>query len=96
MELEKGYVLLIWDKSGIAFNGGIKTMGGVFDAGYRGEILIVLINLGKNSYKIEKGQKIAQLIIQKVETAKIEVVNKLSDDGLRGEGNFGSTGLYAK
>lgn len=94
MELPEGYVGLIWDKSGVAFNDGVKTMAGVCDSSYRGEILIVLVNLGKNSYKIKKGQKIAQMLIQKVEKADIELVDMMSETS-RGEDGFGSTGLYA-
>lgn len=95
MELPKGYAGLIWDKSGMAFNDGIKTMGGVIDSGYRGEILIVLVNLGKNSYEIKKGQKIAQLLIQKIEEVKIKITDIVGETS-RGEGGFGSTGLYPK
>ena len=57
MELPEGFVGLVWDKSGLALKNGIKTMAGVIDAGYRGEIEIVLVNLSENDYKIEKGQK---------------------------------------
>lgn len=95
MELPKGYAGLVWDKSGIAFNEGVKTMGGVIDSGYRGEILIVLVNLGKNNYEIKKGQKIAQLLIQKIEEAKIKIADIVGETS-RGADGFGSTGLYAK
>ena len=92
MELPEGYVALIWDKSGLALNNGIKTMAGVIDSCYRGEIGIVLVNLNNQDYKIKKGQKISQILIQKVETAEIEVAEKLSETK-RSEGGFGSTGL---
>ena len=92
MELPEGYVALIWDKSGLALKNGIKTMAGVIDSGYRGEILIVLVNLSDTGYKIKKGQKIAQMLIQKVENAEIEIAEKLNDTK-RAEGGFGSTGL---
>lgn len=95
MELPEDYAGLVWDKSGIAFNEGIKTMGGVVDSGYRGEILVVLVNLGKNSYEIKRGQKIAQLLIQKIEEAEIEIADSISETS-RGEDGFGSTGLYVK
>lgn len=87
-----GYVGLIWDKSGLALNNGIKTMAGVVDTGYRGEIKIVLINLGKEEFVIKKNSKIAQMIIQKVERVEIEEVDFL-DETARGEGGFGSTSL---
>ena len=57
MELPEGFVGLVWDKSGLALKNGIKTMAGVIDSGYRGEIGIVLANLSHQDYKIEKGTK---------------------------------------
>jgi len=91
IELPKGYVSLIWDKSGVASK-GIKTMGGVVDSGYRGEYQVVIVNLSSKDFKIEKGQKIAQLLIQKVENPKVEIVGELSQSS-RGIGSFGSTGV---
>lgn len=87
-----GYVGLIWDKSGVAFRGGIKTMGGVIDSNYRGEIKVILTNLSDKEYMIKKGDKIAQMLIQKVESPDMEEVDAL-DDTERGEGRFGSTGI---
>lgn len=95
MEMTDGFVGLVWDKSGLALKNGIKTMAGVIDSGYRGEIEVVLMNLGDNDYKIEKGQKIAQMLIQKVERAEIEEVKNLNETS-RGGGGFGSTGLFKK
>ena len=93
MELPEGLVGLVWDKSGLAMKNGLKTMAGVIDACYRGEIGIVLANLSHQDYKIEKGQKIAQMLIQKVERAEIEDTQELSETK-RGDGCFGSTGLF--
>ncbi|MEK7130980.1 MAG: dUTP diphosphatase [Patescibacteria group bacterium] len=95
MELPEGFVGLVWDKSGLALKNGLKTMAGVIDASYRGEIIIVLANLSNQDYKIEKGQKIAQMLIQKVEQVKIEEARELSETK-RGEDGFGSTGLFKK
>ncbi|MEK9161487.1 MAG: dUTP diphosphatase [Patescibacteria group bacterium] len=95
MELPEGLVGLVWDKSGLALKNGLKTMAGVIDASYRGEIIIVLANLSNQDYKIEKGQKIAQMLIQKVEQVKIEEARELSETK-RGEDGFGSTGLFKK
>jgi dUTP pyrophosphatase len=92
IELPKGYVSLVWDKSGIALK-GIKTMGGVIEHTYRGEYKIILVNLSSENYEIKKGQKIAQLLIQKIETAEIEEVDELSET-TRGDGGFGSTGKF--
>lgn len=91
IEIPDGYVGLIWDKSGISQKYGIKTFGGVVDAGYRGEICVGLMNLSDKSFKFEKGYKIAQLLIQKIENVEIEEVNELNDTS-RGDGGFGSTG----
>lgn len=90
-ELPKGYVGLVWDKGGIAHKYGIHTIGGVLDSGYRGEVVIIAINLSKKAYTFNKGDKVAQYLIQKVESAKIKEVKKLSETS-RGDGRFGSTG----
>lgn len=92
IELPDGYVSLVWDKSGVSHKFGVKTLGGVLDSGYRGEYLIGLINLGQKDFEIKKGQKIAQLLIQKVERPEIEEVTEL-DKTSRGAGGFGSTGV---
>ena len=91
IKIPEGYVALFWDKSGISHKFGIKTLGGVIDSNYTGEYIIGLINLGKEDYKIEKGQKIAQVLFQKVETPEIEEVQELEDTN-RGANGFGSTG----
>ena len=92
VELPLGYVALVWDKSGHAFKSGIKTMAGVMDAGYRGEYKIILLNTSEEAFEIKKGQKIAQILIQKVEHPEIEEIQELSETS-RGLGGFGSTGL---
>ncbi len=91
VEIPIGYVGLIWDKSGIAQKGGLKTLGGVIDAGYRGEIFVGLLNIGTEPYEFTVGQKIAQILIQKIEQPEIVEVSEL-DETARGEGAFGSTG----
>jgi len=91
MEIPDGYVGLIWDKSGLSHKQGIKTLGGVVDAGYRGEIKIGVINLGNEAYTFEAGHKVAQMLIQKVEQPTIVIVDTLTDS-VRGDGAFGSTG----
>ena len=87
-----GHVGFVWDKSGIASKHHIKTMAGVLDSNYRGELKVVLTNLGRATYKIEKGQKIAQLVIQPYIQADIEEVGEL-DDTERGDAGFGSSGI---
>jgi dUTP pyrophosphatase len=90
MEIEEGYVGLIWDKSSVGSK-GMKVMCGVIDAGYRGEVLIMMHNLTDTPYIFEHGHKVAQMLIQKVEFPVIEEVDTLNDTA-RGEGKFGSTG----
>ncbi len=86
-----GYTALVWDKGGIAMQRHIKTVGGVFDTDYRGEYLIGLYNFGTEAQSFKAGDKIAQLIIQRVEHPMLVEVAEL-DETPRGEGRFGSTG----
>jgi dUTP pyrophosphatase len=92
MAIAKGYVGLVWDKSGISLK-GVHRLAGVIDTGYRGEVRVVLINLGKEPFIISKGMKIAQMLIQPVECVDVAESAEL-DDTSRGEGGFGSTGRY--
>lgn len=91
LEFPEGYAAIMKDKSSLPKNAGIHVMGGVFDAGYRGEYNVNLINLGKEPYQIHIGDKIAQLVIFPVAIAELEEVEKLSETS-RGHGRFGSTG----
>ena len=93
IKIPDGYVGLIWDKGGPSHKFGIKTLGGVFDSNYVGEYQIGMINLSQEDFKIEKGQKIAQVLIQKIEHPEIEEVDEL-EETIRGESRFGSTGLH--
>jgi len=90
--IPEGYVGLIWDKSGVSLK-GVHKLAGVIDSGYRGEVKVVMMNLGEKSLTVEKGMKIAQLLIQPV--AEVEVVETEElDETCRGERGFGSTGRY--
>jgi len=92
MAIPKGFVGLVWDKSGVSLK-GVHRLAGVVDAGYRGEVQVVLINLGREPYEIKAGMKIAQMLIQPVHSVEVRESDSL-DDTSRGEGGFGSTGLY--
>lgn len=92
MEFPEGFAAIVKDKGGPPMKYGLHTMGGVFDAGYRGEYNVNLINLGNENHKISKGDKLAQIIIYPVEVAELEEVDDLSDSS-RGDGRFGSTGI---
>ena len=91
MEIPFGYSGLIWDKSGLSHKHGLKTLGGVIDAGYRGEVLVGITNFSNIEFCLEAGHKVAQMLIQKVEAPEIIEVEELSET-LRGESGFGSTG----
>jgi len=91
MEIPRGHVGLIWDKSGVSYKKGQIKTSGVLDSGYRGEINIVMINITDKSFIFHKGDKVAQMIIQEKITANLIEVDELSDSE-RGEGGFGSTG----
>ena len=90
-EFSDGYVALFWDKGGLSINHGLKLLGGVLDAGYRGELVVGLINLLDTPHVIEKHHKVAQLLLQAVERPAITEATELSDTS-RGAGGFGSTG----
>ncbi|PIY96913.1 MAG: dUTP diphosphatase [Candidatus Kerfeldbacteria bacterium CG_4_10_14_0_8_um_filter_42_10] len=91
LELPKGYVAFIWDRSGLAAKNGITNLGGVIEHTYRGEYGVILLNIGKEEFAVKKGDRIAQLLIQKIETVELKEVTELSDSA-RGVGGFGSTG----
>ena len=90
MEFPHGYAAIVKDKSSIS-KAGLHTMGGVFDAGYRGEYNTHLVNLSTDPYTIEIGDKVSQLLIYPVVIADLEIVDNLNDSD-RGTGAFGSTG----
>jgi len=91
VEIPDGYVGLVWDKSGRAAKDGLTILGGVIDAGYRGEIFAITLNTSDQPVTIQQGEKIAQMLIQPVEQVSIVEAETLSDT-TRGEGKFGSTG----
>ncbi len=87
-----GHVGLVWDKSGLSLK-SVHRLAGVIDAGYRGEVQVVMINLGGAPFAVRKGMKIAQLLVQPVLAVEV-VESDALDDTSRGQGGFGSTGLY--
>ncbi|MBM3310033.1 MAG: dUTP diphosphatase [Candidatus Aminicenantes bacterium] len=90
--IPKGHVGLVWDKSGISLK-GVHRLAGVVDAGYRGEVQVVMINLGREPYAVRAGMKIAQMLVQPVSEVSVVESSGL-DETSRGEDGFGSTGLY--
>ena len=93
--LPNGYVGLVHPRSGLGLKNGISVVNtpGTIDAGYRDEIGVVLINHDLHeSFQVKKGDRIAQLVIQKVENAQFKVVNQLPESE-RAAGGYGSTGV---
>ncbi|MBI2462859.1 MAG: dUTP diphosphatase [Candidatus Spechtbacteria bacterium] len=90
--IPKGYAGFVWDKSGLASRYRLKTLGGVLDANYRGELKVILSNMGDAPYYIRIGEKIAQLVIKPIAQLNVEEapIEEITD---RGVGGFGSTGL---
>ena len=93
ISLKPGYEAQIRPRSGLALKKGISVLNspGTIDADYRGEIGVILINLSDSDFKIDSGDRIAQMVIAKHETISWKSVDKL-DDSLRGDKGFGSTG----
>lgn len=82
---------LIWDKSGLASNHGLTVLAGVIDAGYRGELKIVVANLSRTDYLFHRGDKVAQLLVHDLSPVELVEV-KIDDETTRGQQGFGSSG----
>ena len=93
LSIPKGFEVQIRPRSGLAAKKKITVLNtpGTIDSDYRGEIKVILINLSQESFKVEKGLRIAQMVVCPVVQAQLKEVNDLSETG-RGEGGFGSTG----
>ena len=93
IELPAGYEAQVRPRSGLAAKHGISIVNapGTIDADYRGEIKVILVNLSKESFTIEAGERIAQLVVARHETVAWEAVETL-EESQRGSGGFGSTG----
>jgi dUTP pyrophosphatase len=94
VEIPEGYEAQIRGRSGLAAKNGITLANGVgtIDSDYRGEIKVILINLGKESFEIKHGDRIAQMILARYEKIEFSLVDTLEDTH-RGSGGFGHTGL---
>jgi dUTP pyrophosphatase len=93
IELPKGYEAQIRPRSGLALNEGLGLLNspGTIDADYRGEIGVIVVNLSNNVISIKDGERICQMVINKVEQAELIEVNELNATE-RGSGGFGHTG----
>lgn len=93
MAIPEGYEVQVRPRSGLAFSHGISIPNspGTIDSDYRGEIKVLLINLGSEDFTVTRGMRIAQLVVAPVVQAQLNVVSSL-DETERGAGGFGSTG----
>ena len=91
--LPPGYEAQVRPRSGLAIKNGISVVNapGTIDADYRGEVGVILVNLGREPFEIARGMRVAQMVVAPVTRAAVKVVEKLPDSA-RGEGGFGSTG----
>jgi dUTP pyrophosphatase len=93
LELPPGFEAQLRPRSGLALKSGVTILNspGTIDADYRGEVKVLLVNLGSEPFVVRRGERIAQLVVARVEHARIEPVSELGGT-TRGEGGFGSTG----
>jgi dUTP pyrophosphatase len=93
IELPGGYEAQVRPRSGLALNFGVTVLNspGTIDADFRGEICVILINLGNRSFEIKRGARIAQLVVSPIARIALAERDRLSESG-RGSGGFGSTG----
>ena len=94
MMLPPGYEAQVRPRSGLALKNGVTVLNtpGTIDEGYRGEVGVILVNFGSEPFKVEKGAKIAQMVIAPCTRAEIVEIDEV-DDTVRGTGGFGSSGL---
>ena len=93
MAIPRGFEAQLRPRSGLALKYGLTLLNspGTIDADYRGEVKVILTNLGAQAYQVQRGERIAQMVIAKVERAHI-VETEMLDDTARGGGGFGHTG----
>jgi dUTP pyrophosphatase len=91
IEIPEGFYGRIAPRSGLAYKNGIDVLAGVIDSDYRGDIGVILMNHGDEPFQVSKGDRIAQIIIEKHYDFPLTVVKEIEETN-RGEGGFGSTG----
>jgi dUTP diphosphatase len=93
LELPPGFEAQLRPRSGLALKSGVTILNspGTIDADYRGEVKVLLVNLGSEPFTVRRGERVAQLVVARVEHVRIEPVSELGGT-TRGEGGFGSTG----
>jgi dUTP pyrophosphatase len=93
IELPPGFEAQLRPRSGLALKSGVTLLNspGTIDADYRGEVKVLLVNLGSEPFTVRRGERIAQLVVARVEHVRVEAVSDLGGT-IRGQGGFGSTG----
>jgi dUTP pyrophosphatase len=91
--IPEGFAGFVTPRSGLAARSGLGVVNspGLVDSGYRGEIKVILVNLGSDPIQIERGDRVAQMVVVPIATQEFEVVDELPES-VRGAGGFGSTG----
>ena len=94
LEIPAGYEVQVRPRSGLAAKKGVTVLNapGTIDADYRGEVCVILVNLSSEPFVVERGERVAQLVLSRHETIEWEAAESLSQTE-RGEGGFGSTGV---
>ena len=94
LEIPAGYEVQVRPRSGLAAKRGVTVLNapGTIDADYRGEVCVILVNLGAEPFVVERGERIAQLILARHEVIEWQEADALAESG-RGAGGFGSTGV---
>ncbi len=94
MQLPDGFEAQVRPRSGLALKHGVTVLNspGTVDSGYRGELAVLLVNLGAETFTVEKGMRIAQMVVAPVVRADVEEAEAL-DGSVRSEGGFGSSGV---
>jgi dUTP pyrophosphatase len=97
LEIPRGFEAQVRPRSGLALRHGLTVLNtpGTIDSDYRGEVQVLLINLGDKPFAVARGERIAQLVVQRVERAELSEAARITDTR-RGAGGFGSTGTAVK
>lgn len=93
MSIPQGYYGRVAPRSGLAWKNGLDVMAGVIDSDFRGEVGVVLINLGSKPFNVSHGDRIAQIIFEKISSPNLEEVSGELPVSIRGAGGYGSTGV---
>lgn len=96
LEIPAGWEGQVRPRSGLALRHGVTLLNapGTIDCDYRGELRVILVNLGREAFTVERGERVAQVVFGRVEAVEWEEVEAVEESG-RGEGGFGSTGSFS-